>query len=78
MCGNGRRNSVRTVGTGSGTNATGDFDILNVEVTVNGAKRLFRGYRFCAVTDHSYGLKIARGVNGLWSKGGLQYAPPIR
>jgi general L-amino acid transport system substrate-binding protein len=23
-------------------------------------------------------LKIARGVNGLWSKGGLQYAPPIR
>jgi general L-amino acid transport system substrate-binding protein len=23
-------------------------------------------------------LKIARGVNSLWSKGGLQYAPPIR
>ena len=23
-------------------------------------------------------LKIARGVNGLWNKGGLQYAPPIR
>jgi general L-amino acid transport system substrate-binding protein len=23
-------------------------------------------------------LKIARGLNGLWSKGGLQYAPPIR
>lgn len=23
-------------------------------------------------------LKIARGVNNLWSKGGLQYAPPIR
>lgn len=23
-------------------------------------------------------LKIARGQNGLWSKGGLQYAPPIR
>ncbi|MCC2688965.1 MAG: amino acid transporter substrate-bindnig protein [Rhizobiaceae bacterium] len=23
-------------------------------------------------------LKIARGVNGLWTKGGLQYAPPIR
>jgi general L-amino acid transport system substrate-binding protein len=23
-------------------------------------------------------LKIARGVNALWSKGGLQYAPPIR
>ena len=23
-------------------------------------------------------LKIARGVNALWKKGGLQYAPPIR
>ncbi|MBS9477839.1 amino acid ABC transporter substrate-binding protein [Ancylobacter radicis] len=23
-------------------------------------------------------LKLARGVNALWSKGGLQYAPPIR
>jgi general L-amino acid transport system substrate-binding protein len=23
-------------------------------------------------------LKIARGLNGLWSKGGLQYAPPVR
>ena len=24
---------------------------------------LARGYTFCAVTDHSYGLKIARGVS---------------
>jgi general L-amino acid transport system substrate-binding protein len=23
-------------------------------------------------------IKIERGVNNLWSKGGLQYAPPIR
>ena len=23
-------------------------------------------------------LKIARGLNALWNKGGLQYAPPIR
>ena len=23
-------------------------------------------------------LKIARGLNAQWSKGGLQYAPPIR
>jgi general L-amino acid transport system substrate-binding protein len=23
-------------------------------------------------------LKIARGLNGLWSKGGIQYAPPVR
>ena len=23
-------------------------------------------------------LKIARGINALWTKGGLQYAPPIR
>jgi len=23
-------------------------------------------------------LKISRGINALWSKGGLQYAPPIR
>ena len=26
----------------------------------------------------STNLKIARGKNALWSKGGLQYAPPIR
>ena len=23
-------------------------------------------------------LKIARGINALWNKGGLMYAPPIR
>jgi general L-amino acid transport system substrate-binding protein len=23
-------------------------------------------------------IKIARGLNALWNKGGLQYAPPIR
>jgi general L-amino acid transport system substrate-binding protein len=23
-------------------------------------------------------LKISRGLNGLWTKGGLQYAPPVR
>ncbi|RVC59372.1 amino acid ABC transporter substrate-binding protein, partial [Mesorhizobium sp. M2A.F.Ca.ET.046.02.1.1] len=23
-------------------------------------------------------LKIARGINALWTKGGLQYGPPIR
>ena len=23
-------------------------------------------------------LKIARGLNALWTKGGIQYAPPIR
>jgi general L-amino acid transport system substrate-binding protein len=23
-------------------------------------------------------LKIARGINALWSKGGLQYSPPVR
>ena len=23
-------------------------------------------------------LKIQRGINALWNKGGLQYAPPIR
>jgi general L-amino acid transport system substrate-binding protein len=23
-------------------------------------------------------LKIARGLNGLWNKGGIQYAPPVR
>jgi general L-amino acid transport system substrate-binding protein len=32
--------------------------------------------------DHNVGagspIKIARGLNALWSKGGLQYAPPIR
>lgn len=42
---------VRTVATGSVSNAAADYDILNVEVTVNGAKKLFRGYRFCAPGD---------------------------
>jgi general L-amino acid transport system substrate-binding protein len=23
-------------------------------------------------------LKIARGINALWTKGGLQYGPPVR
>jgi general L-amino acid transport system substrate-binding protein len=23
-------------------------------------------------------LKISRGINALWTKGGLQYGPPIR
>jgi general L-amino acid transport system substrate-binding protein len=23
-------------------------------------------------------LKIKRGLNGLWSQGGIQYAPPVR
>jgi general L-amino acid transport system substrate-binding protein len=23
-------------------------------------------------------LKISRGINALWNKGGVQYAPPIR
>jgi general L-amino acid transport system substrate-binding protein len=23
-------------------------------------------------------LKIARGLNALWTKGGIQYAPPVR
>jgi general L-amino acid transport system substrate-binding protein len=23
-------------------------------------------------------LKLPRGVNALWNKGGIQYAPPIR
>jgi general L-amino acid transport system substrate-binding protein len=23
-------------------------------------------------------LKISRGVNALWNKGGIQYAPPVR
>jgi general L-amino acid transport system substrate-binding protein len=34
------------------------------------------------VFDHDVGegspLKIKRGLNALWTKGGLQYAPPIR
>ena len=32
--------------------------------------------------EHNVGLKtllgLARGLNELWNKGGLQYAPPIR
>ena len=31
-----------------------------------------------AMSARTTKLKIARGLNALWSKGGLQYAPPIR
>ncbi|MBV6649374.1 MAG: amino acid ABC transporter substrate-binding protein, partial [Hoeflea sp.] len=36
------------------------------------------GEVFEANVGASTPLGIARGVNALWSKGGLQYAPPLR
>ena len=34
--------------------------------------------RSSAMSGRARALKIARGLNALWNKGGLQYAPPIR
>ena len=42
---------------------------------------LFRsnyGESFERTVGESSKLKIKRGLNNLWSKGGLQYAPPVR
>lgn len=36
------------------------------------------GEAFERNVGHGSPLKISRGLNALWSKGGLQYAPPIR
>ncbi|WP_342362669.1 amino acid ABC transporter substrate-binding protein [Terrarubrum flagellatum] len=36
------------------------------------------GESFDRTVGSGSALKIARGINALWSKGGLQYAPPIR
>ena len=36
------------------------------------------GEMFERNVGHSSPLKISRGINALWNKGGLQYAPPIR
>ncbi|MGL5737068.1 MAG: amino acid ABC transporter substrate-binding protein, partial [Beijerinckiaceae bacterium] len=36
------------------------------------------GESFERTVGQGSNLKIARGTNGLWNKGGLQYAPPIR
>ncbi|HYP58764.1 MAG TPA: amino acid ABC transporter substrate-binding protein [Beijerinckia sp.] len=57
---------------GEGLGLTSDWAFRIVKLVGN----------FGEVFDRNVGegskLKIKRGVNGLWSKGGLQYAPPVR
>ena len=36
------------------------------------------GESFEATVGQGSPLKIARGYNALWNKGGIQYAPPFR
>jgi general L-amino acid transport system substrate-binding protein len=36
------------------------------------------GEMFTRNLGPSTALKIARGINQLWSKGGIMYAPPVR
>ena len=57
----------------------GDADIHNRDWIVNIVKAVGN---YGEVFDRNVGsgspLGINRGLNNLWNKGGLQYAPPIR
>lgn len=60
----------------------GDFG-APIGLTADWAANVIKGVgNYGEVFERNVGegspLKIARGVNALWSKGGLQYAPPIR
>jgi len=60
----------------------GDFG-KNLGLTNDWAYRMIKAVgNYGEIFERNVGmgspLKIARGLNALWSKGGLQYAPPIR
>jgi general L-amino acid transport system substrate-binding protein len=57
---------------GEGIGLTNDWAVRIVKHVGN------YGESFERTVGQGSPLKIARGLNGLWSKGGLQYAPPIR
>ena len=62
--------SAAGFGTGIGLDETGPFRSSRMSaITAKSSS---------AMSARSTPLKIARGKNALWSKGGLQYAPPIR
>ncbi|MGB3502178.1 MAG: amino acid ABC transporter substrate-binding protein [Mesorhizobium sp.] len=68
----------RVLGVEEGTKLGTDLGLTNDWVV-----RIVKGVgNYGEVFERNIGqgspLKIARGLNALWSKGGLQYAPPIR
>ena len=57
---------------GEGLGLTNDWAVKIIKAVGN------YGEAFDRNVGNGSQLKIARGINALWSKGGLQYAPPIR
>ena len=55
------------------TSALGEDWVVNIVKAVGNYGEIFERN-----IGSGSNLKIARGINALWSKGGLQYAPPIR
>ena len=52
---------------------TNDFGV-RIDQACRQLRRDFRD----AISGRARRLKISRGLNALWTKGGLQYAPPVR
>ncbi|MCO6050810.1 amino acid ABC transporter substrate-binding protein [Mesorhizobium sp. RP14(2022)] len=68
----------RVLGTEADTKIGTDLGLTN-DWVVNIVKGVGNyGEMFERNVGSGSALKIARGLNGLWTKGGLQYAPPIR
>lgn len=68
----------RVLGTEEGTKLGTDLGLTN-----DWAANIIKGVgNYGEVFERNIGsespLKIARGINALWTKGGIQYAPPIR
>jgi hypothetical protein len=59
--------------------------LLLIKCVFDGIERTFHndmnyacGVVMARQTENCAPIKIRRGLNALWDKGGLQYAPPIR
>jgi general L-amino acid transport system substrate-binding protein len=66
------------LGMEAGTKLGTDLGLTNDWVVQHRQGRRQLRRRFERNVGQGSPLKIARGLNALWSKGGLQYAPPIR
>jgi general L-amino acid transport system substrate-binding protein len=68
----------RILGSEEGAKIGTDLGVSN-DWVVNAVKAVGNyGEMFERNVGAGSNLKIARGLNGLWTKGGLQYSPPIR
>lgn len=78
MKANGSAEIKRVLGTEEGSTIGTDLGVSN-DWVVSIVKAVGNyGEMFDRNVGAGSPLKIARGLNALWSKGGLQYAPPIR